>query len=534
MKLRWYEKLVIDRVKARKRALTITAGGPASSSMGIYHGAVSNRLTADWHPINQSADSETHQSLRVLRARSRDLARNNPYFSNFLNLTESNVIGPKGIRVQAQVRRGNGQYVADANEKIEKAFKSWGKIKSCDATGRLSWSDVQRLFVRGMMCEGEVILRVLYRGPFGLELQFIDPDWLDESFNDRDRNIVMSIEADEYGRPVAYHFKPPYYDLGSRTTGATRPVRVPAEEVIHMFIPERVNQTRGIPKCHTVMNKLNMLGGYEEAELVAARVSAAKMGFYLPPAGEVIATDEEFDLLDEVEPGTLMQLPEGFDFKPFDVDHPTTAFRDFTKSMLRAIAAGLNVSYNTLSVDLEGVSYSSVRQGSIQERDVWKLLQQWVIEHLCQPVFEKFLMINYSRLELPMRYFEQALEPQWRPRGFEWVDPQKDQNANVIAIENALACRTDIIAEAGDDFDEVIEQLAYEQRRIEELGLKLGPAVAEAPVEEEEEEVIEEEEDEEDEEDTEEEEGDETGKQAKAARGYLNGRTKERDLLSLS
>jgi capsid protein len=133
-----------------------------------------------------------------------------------------------------------------------------------------------------------------------------------------------------------------------------------------------------------------------------------------------------------------------------------------------------------------------------------------------------------------MRYFEQALEPQWRPRGFEWVDPQKDQNANVIAIENALACRTDIIAEAGDDFDEVIEQLAYEQRRIEELGLKLGPAVAEAPVEEEEEEVIEEEEDEEDEEDTEEEEGDETGKQAKAARGYLNGRTKERDLLSLS
>ena len=281
MKLRWYEKLVINRVKARKRALAI---GPATSFGGIYQGAISNRLTADWNPINQSVDAEAHSALSVLRARSRDLARNNPYFSNFLSLMETNVAGSKGVRVQSQVRRSSGEYVKPVNESIERLFTDWCRKGNCDVTGRLSWADIQRQVIRSVMQEGECFIRLIYRGPYGLQLQFIDPDWLDEGFTDREENIVMSIEQDEYGRPTGYHIRPPNYDLMGRISyRRVATTRVPAEDVLHLFIPERVNQSRGIPKCHAVMSKLNMLSGYEEAELVAARVSAAKMGFYLPP-----------------------------------------------------------------------------------------------------------------------------------------------------------------------------------------------------------------------------------------------------------
>src|SRR5204863_15402 len=47
----------------------------------------------------------------------------------------------------------------------------------------------------------------------------------------------------------------------------------------------------------------------------------------------------------------------------------------------------------------------------------------------------------------------------WRPRGWAWVDPLKDTNASILAINNALASREEVIAETGGDFEEVLEQL---------------------------------------------------------------------------
>ena len=60
-----------------------------------------------------------------------------------------------------------------------------------------------------------------------------------------------------------------------------------------------------------------------------------------------------------VEAGSFVSLPNGVDFKAFDPDHPTSQFESFVKSILRQIASGLNVPYNELANDLEGVSYSS-------------------------------------------------------------------------------------------------------------------------------------------------------------------------------
>ncbi|MCK7513853.1 MAG: ATP-dependent Clp protease proteolytic subunit [Desulfobacterales bacterium] len=53
--------------------------------------------------------------------------------------------------------------------------------------------------------------------------------------------------------------------------------RIPAEQILHTFITERINQPRGVPWMHSAMTRLNNLGAYEEAEIVAARIGAAKM-----------------------------------------------------------------------------------------------------------------------------------------------------------------------------------------------------------------------------------------------------------------
>jgi capsid protein len=109
-----------------------------------------------------------------------------------------------------------------------------------------------------------------------------------------------------------------------------------------------------------------MLHGYREAELVAARVAASKMGFITSPDGDGYTEDDLEDTHAPVmsaELGSFEQLPTGMDIKLFDPTHPTSAFSDFHKAVLRGIASGLGVSYASLASDLENVNYSSIRQG---------------------------------------------------------------------------------------------------------------------------------------------------------------------------
>jgi capsid protein len=62
-------------------------------------------------------------------------------------------------------------------------------------------------------------------------------------------------------------------------------------------------------------------------------------------------------------------------------------------------------------------------------------------------------------------------DPDWNVRGWEWVDPLKDINASVVAIENGLSTRTLELAKQGLDFEEVLDQLAFEKDLAAEKGV---------------------------------------------------------------
>ena len=119
------------------------------------------------------------------------------------------------------------------------------------------------------------------------------------------------------------------------------------------------------------------------------------MGFLTGPGDEDEPVGDEEDddgnLIDEFEPGIIVRLPAGIDFVPWDPQHPTSAFPDFVSACLRSIASAFDVGYVSLANDLTGVTYGSLRQGKLDERDVWRMLQFWMIDHFCQPVYEKWL-----------------------------------------------------------------------------------------------------------------------------------------------
>ena len=446
---------------------------------------------------NLSVNEELRRSLPRMRARSRQLCMDNDYAKRFLHMVKTNVVGPSGINLQCQFLNDKGeQDIADC-QMVEGKFREWGKRKNCSIDGQVSWLSLQALVISTIARDGEVLVEKISnrKNKFGLRLRVMECDHLDINHNEIWRNgnrVVMGVEMDNTDKPVAYHLSD-LHPGGSAGNGHQKRRRVLATNMLHIFITERPGQVRGIPWMHTAIKRLNMLGGYEEAELVAARIGASKMGFYTTPEGDgpsassfAPGSDDDddggdYDLVEEVEPGLIQNLPVGAAFTSFDPTHPTTAYADFTREVLRGAASGLNVAYNTWANDLEGVNFSSIRSGVLDERDQWRVVQTWLADELHGEVFDDWFnwQVDFGELtKLPQDKLETKFaDITWQARGWDWVDPLKDVRAKAEEYELGVTTLTDIAASKGKTLLDIFKQKRAELDLAEEYGLEVGKLI---------------------------------------------------------
>ena len=221
-------------------------------------------------------------------------------------------------------------------------------------------------------------------------------------------------------------------------------------------------------------------GGQHEAELVAARLGASKGGFFEEEDGSETPSDWQDSVTQqpvrEVQPGQFDVLPAGVKFKEYNPTHPNANFGAFLKAVLRGAAAGLGVSYNGLARDLEGVNYSSLRGGELDERDYWCVLQQWLVEELCEPAYSSWLDMSLltGALALPPSKRDKFDADVWHARGWPWVDPSKDIDAAAGEIELGINSLTRIAAARGVDLEDVFRERRREIDLAKQYGVELG------------------------------------------------------------
>lgn len=472
---------------------------PSGPQRRRFNAAQFSRLTNGWASVSSSANSEIRADLEALRARSRDLANNNDYAKKFLQMLETNVVGPDGFIFRSLAAKPDrSPDLADRNT-LEAAQQAWAEAGQCDTTGLYSFADLQRVIIRAIGRDGEALVRRVRdrRYPFGYKQQLLDIDRLDTKYSDNLANgnlVIMGIEYDGVGAPVAYHIltRHPGDNLRGGSVANSRE-RVPAGDILHLFRPDRPEQGRGVPWMHTAMNRLHMLGAYEEAALVAARTGAAKMGFFTAPDGDgaPLADDQndQGEFLTDADPGTFGILPKGYEFTPFNPDYPQANYDVFVKACLRGIASGLGVAYNTLANDLEGVNFSSIRSGTLEERDNWMVIQKWFIGAYLIPTFYDWLesallagaITMPNGTPLPAAKLAKFKAHTWQGRRWSWVDPLKDIEASLTAIRNGLNSPQQVAAQMGLDLDDVMEALANANARAQALGLPVYCAEAPAP-----------------------------------------------------
>ncbi|MDP0491886.1 MAG: phage portal protein, partial [Verrucomicrobiota bacterium JB023] len=171
--------------------------------------------TIGWDARDTTADGAIYTNMDRVRARCRDLARNNDYARAFLRRVKSNVVGPHGLKFQARAKLTGGKNYGSLdkvfNADLEALYRAAGKKKNRPTVdGRHSIRDFLALWVNCLVVDGEVIVGHhdgTAKNKFRYGLELIDPARLDWTKNGELANgnrIKMGVEMDGDNMPVAY------------------------------------------------------------------------------------------------------------------------------------------------------------------------------------------------------------------------------------------------------------------------------------------------------------------------------------------
>lgn len=461
-----------------------------------FAGATVGRLTAGLASWSASINADLDGSLVILRARSRGLAANNEHGKRFLSLVAGNVVGRAHPKLQVRALRDqanpNKPTTLDkpANDAIEAHWERWGR--SCDITGRhQDLSHLLRTVMKAVARDGEALIRRVQNKSlaYGTALQLLEADRLDESLNLRLTNgntVRQGVEIDSAGRAVAYYIRTAHPGEAYQTV-PNQVERVPAGEMIHLFLAERPEQVRGVPWMHAVILRAAQLHEFEESAVIAARIGASKIAALEHAEDAPDAIDQMADAKVggipqmSIQAGEMFDLPPGTKLSSWNPEYPHANFESFLKSCLRGLAAGLDVADHNLTGDMSGVNYSSARIAELSERETWMILQDWLIASLVRPVYREWLAysllsgaitFDVSGKALPAERFDKFFNAsRFQGRRWTWVDPAKEADANEKQLANQLTSRTRLAAEQGEEFDDILDELKAEEEMIKAAGL---------------------------------------------------------------
>ena len=446
-----------------------------------YNAASNGRRTDGWVASGTSQNAEAELSLHKLRERSRDLVRNFPYAARAIDAIESNTIGT-GIRPRPNVEKGR------AKQRIVSAWKDWAESTECDFDGVHDFYGLQGLVMRTVAESGEAIIRKRRTGKYKLQLQVVEGDYIDTNKNGTGADgsrWVQGVEFDAKGNKVAYWM----FDQHPGDTFRMFPTsqRYPISEFTHVYMMKRPEQVRGTPFGVASMMRMFDFDEYEDAQLIRQKIAACFAVFVNSTGDGLVSGSKNADRAGQVEPGMIEYLAPGQTMS-FAAPPPAEGYDEYTRTLLRGIAAGYGITYEVLTGDYSNVNFSSGRMGWIEmHRNIYKWQSRMMIPMFCNVAWEWFTtqMFIAGKISSPVT-------ASWTTPSREMIDPTKEIAAAAEAVRNGFKSRSSVIREHGSDPEEVLQEIVDDNASADKDELKFDSdsrfrtgvkAVLEAPAE---------------------------------------------------
>ena len=430
---------------------------------------------ANWRVLNQSAEMTDRFSRDTIRARTRDLERNSDMFNSVTSAFKRNVVGA-GYCLQSKTDN------EEINRQLEKLWLKWCKKQNCDVTGTQSFNQIIRMVVNRKKVDGGIIILKRYtnQGFIPFQIQTIEVDELDNSCTkakNPKNKVVGGIEFNEYNRPMGYYIR--QYSLDGFLIN--EPVYIDAKDVIFYFTKKRPSQLREMSDLTPTVTRIRDTNEFMNAVSVKERIAACLAVFIkrVNPAGGAVGrqSDSRKDYATKnLTPGMIQMLNAGDEI---DVVNPSGQASDATRFVQlhqRLIGAGQGISYEATSRDMSQSNYSSTRQGTIEDKLTYNEEIELLVE-IMDEIYETFVISCVLAGKVNIKDFwdnkDTYLAHEWIHAPKPWIDPQKEANANRIALETGQKTFKQIAAENGKDWREQLDEMAEVFEYAEKKGIDL-------------------------------------------------------------
>lgn len=444
-----------------------------------YDAAGYGRLNAGWRVHNESAEITDRMSRDVVRARARDLERNSDIAQAVLHAYRRNVVG-KGYTLQAKT--GDDEL----DDQIEKAWKTWCKARNCDVTGEQSFNQMLRMASDRKKVDGGMLFLFRYtnQGTVPFQLQAVEVDELDTTQTTPHRQgnrVVGGIEYNEWRRPVGYWIRQYAIDGWQ----LINPVYIEAKDVYFYKTKRRPSQLREMSDMAPTITRIRDTNEFITAVSVKERIAACLAVFVkqaMPSGGfgrgGGVRTENGIDYEGKkLTPGMIQKLGAGDEIQVVDPKGAGSDATSFLKTQQGLIGAGQGLSYEAISRDMNGATYSSARQNAVEDELTYSEDEELLVEFMSE-VYETFVISGYlsGLFKMPGFWEKKAdyLSHTWTKAPKKWIDPARESSAGKTALQSGQKTFQDICAEQGKDWKEAVNEMAEVLKYGRENGIELG------------------------------------------------------------
>lgn len=464
---------------------------------------------ATWRPGLRDANTDVQAAFTLAAARATDLIQNSGWIDGGVQKAVRAIMGA-GLRLNAMpdpVALGVTPAAAAVLARdFERRWDAYARDAAmCDAAGRQTLAQMMSAALRQWFGSGEIVATLPYisrAGATGPKVRLIPSHRLMADRTDVAAGVVQGVRLDADGWPTAYWFRLPARTMTDTESVVAARDDVGRAQVVHVF-DGLAGQVRGITP---LVSSLHVTRAFDElagATLTAALVQAifaATIESQAPTADVLTAFQSpgEQGLGGNIEDylsarsgwyrgadvdigrhGKIAHLFVGEKMTLHRSEHPNDTYEAFARMLLREIAAGLGITYEMLTGDYTGATYSSVRMSTAEAWLTTLYRRDNIAAAFLNPIYSNFLEdeIEAGRLAIPGgldRYIgarSAIARCSWRGPAKPQADDAKAAAAHTAWYKLGAITLEQICADLGQDWEDVAEQLAREKAKREELGI---------------------------------------------------------------
>lgn len=434
----------------------------AEAKARAFEGAKDSRRTENWYTRLSGPNSDLKSAWQRLVNRHRDLVDNNPWANRAIKVKVNSTIGDGVMGTPWK-----------SSKRYQEGYTEWAESTDCDFYGRTNFYGLQSLIYRTVSIAGSCLVRrrldegLANRGLVPLQLQVLEPDWLDMSKDDGIK-IQFGQQFDDRGKLEGYWIRSHHPGENGWNGIKIASEFVPASEILLIYDQMRPGQRIGVPAGAPVLISMRDIDDISSAHLLKSKIAACFTAFVYDtetPDQVQVGTPA---LTETLEPGAVEILPPG---KQITFANPPSS-GDLTQDQrhyLHAVAAGYSITFESLTGILSDVNFSSGRMGWIEAyREVARERWVMVVPQLLNPVSRWF---NEAAVLVAMRGPRKII---WTFPRRELIDPAKEIGALIEAVKAGIMSLSDVQRSLGYIPSEVIEELGADKAAAEAQGLQLS------------------------------------------------------------